>query len=143
MKSESSRGHLEILIVEDSLTQAAHLKSMLEEHDFKVIVTSNGREALDALRQHKPTLVISDIAMPEMDGYELCRRIRADEQLAELPVILLTALSEPEDVFKGLECGSDNFIPKPCEPGQLLARIHYLLANVQLRHSEKVQASME
>ena len=143
MKAEPSRGRLEILIVEDSRTQAEQLKYMLEEHDFHVVTARNGREALDALRQRKPTLVITDITMPEIDGYELCRLIRTDEQLAELPVILLTALSHPEDVFKGLECGADNFITKPYEQNNLLARIHYLLANVHLRHREKVQSSME
>jgi len=143
MKAEPSRSRLEILIVEDSRTQAEQLKYMLEEHDFHVVTARNGREALDALRQRKPTLVITDITMPEIDGYELCRLIRTDEQLAELPVILLTALSHPEDVFKGLECGADNFITKPYEQNNLLARIHYLLANVHLRHREKVQSSME
>src|SRR6266478_2074464 len=143
MKPEPSRRHLEILIVEDSRTQAEQLKYMLEEHDFHVITTRNGREALDTLRQRKPTLVITDITMPEIDGYELCRRIRAEEQLAELPVILLTALSDPQDVFKGLECGADNFITKPYEENNLLARIHYLLANVHLRQRAKVQSSMD
>jgi len=143
MKAEPSRGHLEILIVEDSRTQAEKLKYMLEEHDFHVVVAHNGQEALETLRRRKPTLVISDITMPEMDGYELCRRIRADDQMAELPVILLTGLSDPEDVFKGLECGADNFITKPYEQNNLLARIHYLLANIHLRHREKSQSSME
>jgi len=81
--------------------------------------------------------------MPEMDGYELCRRIRADEKLADVPVILLTSLSDPEDVFKGLECGADNFITKPYEENNLMARIHHLLANIHLRSHEKVQMSME
>src|ERR1044071_1216236 len=143
MKQESSRAHIEILIVEDSLTQAAHLKVILEEHDFRVITAGNGQEALAILNDQKPTLVITDIAMPGMDGYELCRRIRADERFSDLPVILLTALSDPEDVFKGLACGADNFITKPYEQNYLLGRIHYLLANVHLRQGEKAQSSME
>jgi len=143
MKPESSRACIEILVVEDSLTQAAHLKSILEEHDFEVVSASNGLEALEILRERKPTLVITDIAMPGMDGYELCRRIRAEERLSDLPVILLTALSDPEDVFKGLSCGADNFITKPYEQNYLLGRIHYLLANVHLRQGEKAQSSME
>jgi signal transduction histidine kinase len=137
------RSPLEILIAEDSPTQAEQLKYMLEEHDFRVVVTRNGREALEAMRARKPTLVITDINMPEIDGYELSRRIRADERLADMPVILLTSLANPEDVFKGLECGADNFITKPYEKNNLLARIHYLLANVHLRTREKMQISME
>ncbi len=143
MNTESKRGHLEILIVEDSRTQAEQLKYILEEHDFQVVATRNGREALEALRQRKATLVITDVTMPEMDGYELCRRIRADQHLADLPVILLTSLSDPEDVFKGLECGADNFITKPYEPNYLLARIHYLLGNAHLRTRDKMQISTE
>src|SRR5882724_6612857 len=141
--ANSPRGQLEVVIAEDSPTQAAHLKLILEGQGFRVVVTRNGKEALEALRQHKPTLVITDIVMPEMDGYELCRHIRADERIADLPVILLTGLSDPEDVFKGLECGADNFIPKPYDPENLVARIDYLLANAHLGIREKVQTSME
>jgi len=138
-----SRDRLEVLIAEDSLTQAAHLKNLLEEQGFRVVSTRNGREAFEALRRRRPTLVITDIVMPEMDGYELCRQIRADPQLSDLPLILLTGLSDPEDVFKGLECGADNFIPKPYDPENLVARIDYLLANLHLGSREKVQTSME
>src|SRR5207247_7041135 len=89
--------------------------------------------ALVALATHRPTLVITDINMPEMDGYELCRRIKDDPQLKELPVILLTSLSDPEDILKGLECGADNFIVKPYDEEFLLSRIQHVLANVALR----------
>jgi signal transduction histidine kinase len=134
---------LEILIVEDSPTQAERLKYILEKHNFRVTATRNGREALEAMRAHKPTLLITDINMPEMGGYDLCRGIRADASLADTPVILLTSLSDPEDVFKGLECGADNFITKPYEENNLMARIHHLLGNIHLRTSEKMQISME
>jgi len=134
---------MEILIAEDSPTQAEQLKYILEEHDFRVVLAGNGREALDIMRANKPTMVITDVTMPEMDGYEFCRRIRLDKRLADVPVILLTALSDPEDVFKGLECGADNFITKPYEAENLLARIHYLLANLHLRRTEQMQISME
>src|SRR5690349_5745616 len=101
MNSHSPHPPLEILIAEDSPTQASHLKRILEARDFRVVLTHDGKEALAALRRIKPTLVITDIRMPQMDGYELCRRIRADEAMADLPIILLTELSDPEDVFKG------------------------------------------
>src|ERR1035441_809013 len=143
MNTPPIRNPVEILIVEDSPTQAEKLKYILEENDFRVVTVCNGQQALEAMRARKPTLVITDINMPEMNGYELCRRIRADEQLGEVPVILLTALSDPEDVFKGLECGADNFITKPYDENNLLARIQYLLANAHLRKREKAQISME
>jgi two-component system, sensor histidine kinase and response regulator len=134
---------VEILVVEDSPTQAEHLKYILEDHNFLVSAARNGREAFELMRKHRPTLVITDVTMPEMDGYELCRRIRADDKLNDLPVILLTSLSDTEDVFRGLECGADNFITKPTEQNYLLARIRYLLANIHLRKQERVQTSME
>jgi two-component system sensor histidine kinase/response regulator len=143
MNTPPNRNPAEILIAEDSPTQTEKLKYILEENDFRVVTACNGVKALEAMRTRKPTLVITDINMPEMDGYELCRRIRADEQLGDLPVILLTSLSDPEDVFKGLECGADNFITKPYDENNLLARIQYLLANVHLRKREKAQTSME
>lgn len=130
-------------MVEDSRTQAAHLKYILESQNFSVSAARNGREALELMRKHRPTLVITDVNMPEMGGYELCRRIRADDKLNGLLVILLTSLCDTKDVFKGLECGADNFITKPYEQHYLLARIRYLLANVHLRQQERVQTSME
>ncbi len=143
MKNEPIRERCHILIVEDSPTQAEQLAYILEEHAFGVVIARNGREALDTILNCKPTLVITDIAMPEMDGYELCHRIRLDERIADVPVILLTSLSDSEDVFKGLECGADNFITKPYEREYLLARVYNLLANVHLRTREKMQTSME
>lgn len=134
---------VEILVVEDSLTQAELLKHMLEQHDYSVSVAYNGREALALLNKSKPTIVISDIVMPEMDGYQLCKHIKTDEKLKDIPVILLTALSDPGDVLKGLECGADNFITKPYDEKYLVSRIRYILVNRQLRESEKVQVGVE
>jgi signal transduction histidine kinase len=142
-ETEPIRERCQILIAEDSPTQAELLKYILEEHDFGVVVARNGREAFDSILNFKPTLVITDIAMPEMDGYELCHRIRLDERIADVPVILLTSFSDPEDVFKGLECGADNFITKPYERDYLLARIYNLLDNVPLGNREKMQTSTE
>jgi len=65
------------------------------------------------MRQHKPTVIISDIVIPKIDGYELCKQVKIDEKLKDIPVILLAALSNPVDVIRGLECGADNFINKP------------------------------
>ncbi len=134
---------VKILIAEDSPTQATRLRYMLEDQGYKVITTRNGREALKTLATDHPTVVITDINMPEMDGYELCRRIRSAPEFSHVPVILLTSLSDPEDVFRGLECGADNFVTKPYEETHLLARIDYLLANQHMREQEKARVSIE
>ena len=134
-KSEESSmdNGIEILIVEDSRTQAIQLQHMLEQHQFQVSWASNGKDALEAIRGHRPTIVISDIVMPEMDGYQLCRQIREDPQLKDLPVILMTTLTKPREVIKALESKADNFITKPCQEEFLLSRIEYILANQELR----------
>jgi DNA-binding response OmpR family regulator len=134
---------IEILIVEDSLVQAAYLQDMLEQHSYHVSVAHNGKEALASIEKHKPSIVISDIIMPEMDGYELCRRIRADEDLKDIPVILLTQLSDPKDVITGLECGADNFVTKPYSEGFLLSRIQYVLMNQELRKGIVTEEAIE
>ncbi len=134
---------VEILIVEDSPTQAVRLQSFLEEKGWEVSVAADGQAALERIAAHRPTLVISDIVMPEMDGYELCRRIKADEKTADLPVILVTQLSEPEDILKGLECGADNFITKPYDESFLFSRIQYTLINHKLRKDARTDMSLE
>ena len=95
-----------ILIVEDSLTQAVQLQFLLEKNGFKVTCAHNGRQGLENARKEKPAVIISDIVMPEMDGYELCSNIKADDTLKDVPVILLTSLSNPEEVINALACSS-------------------------------------
>src|SRR5690349_20521438 len=104
---------ISILIVEDSATQAVQLRYHLESQGYSVVVARNGREALALASEKPPSIVISDVVMPEMDGYTLCRNIKAKPALTNIPVILLTSLSSPHDVLHGLECGADNFIRKP------------------------------
>jgi len=139
VRKEFKTPKVEILIVEDSPTQSEQLRYILEQNGYRVSVAGHGREALARMHQYKPTLVISDVVMPEMDGYELCRQIRADENLKDVPVILLTALSDPTDVLRALECGASNFITKPYDEKYLLSRIHYILTNMELRKGAVVQ----
>ena len=132
-----------ILIVEDSPTQAERLKYILRQQRYRFLVARNGREALASIRECLPALVISDIVMPEMDGYQLCSHLKKDEQLKSIPVILLTSLTDPVDVIKGLECGADNFIFKPYDDQSLLARIAYMVANGHLRENKSTQTGVE
>ena len=134
---------VKILIAEDSRTQAEQLRFLLEQHGYQVTVTADGKQALKAAMAEKPALVISDIVMPEMDGYELCKAIKSDEILKDIPVILVTALSDTHDVIRGLECGADNFIRKPYNGEYLVSRIHYLLTNLELRKVQKMQLGVE
>jgi diguanylate cyclase (GGDEF)-like protein len=131
---EKHRG-TSVLIVEDSATQADQLRYFLEKHGFTVTVASNGREALSSLQHHLPTVVISDIVMPHVNGYELCTAIRSDPRTAHLPVVLLTALSSPRDILLALECKADHFITKPYSEVYLLSRMESILEMIHLRQN--------
>lgn len=141
--SSGKRKKINILVVEDSPTQAEHLKFILEKAWYKVSIASNGKEALSLLETTLPNLVISDIVMPEMDGYELCRTIKQDERFKQIPVILVTVLFDPQDVIRGLECGANNFIPKPYDEKYLLSRIEVVLASSYAGDTEKVQIGID
>ena len=125
----------EILIVEDSPTQAERLRRLIQSKDYRVRVAANGRLALALMAKHPPHLVLSDIIMPEMNGYELCRAIKSDDKLSMIPVILVTALNDVKDIIRGIECGADNFIRKPYSEEYLLSRISHMLVNTKLRES--------
>ncbi|MDE2155241.1 MAG: EAL domain-containing protein [Xanthomonadaceae bacterium] len=144
MKSgRNSSGRVEILVAEDSPTQAEKLQYLLEEHGYAVVAAPDGKQALAAARRHKPALIVSDVLMPEMDGFALCGEIKRDGKLRDVPVILLTTLSDVRDIMRGLECGADNFIRKPYEDRYLLARVDYLLMNSELRKNQKMQLGVE
>ena len=144
MKPKKSKHNgIEILIAEDSSTQAMELEALLQGHGYAVAVAPDGRQALAAARRRKPTLIISDVLMPELDGYGLCKAIKSDEKLRDIPVMLVTALSDAQDVIRGLECGADNFIRKPYDERYLLSHIEYLLMNLELRRNQKMQLGLE
>nr|WP_315253566.1 response regulator [uncultured Duganella sp.] len=130
---------VEILIVEDSPTQAERLRRLIQSMRYNARVAPNGRLALEAIRERKPHLVLSDIVMPEMDGYTLCRAIKADPELRDVPVILVTSLMDPKDIIRGIECGADNFIRKPYAEDYLLNRIGHMLMNQKLRKNQNME----
>ncbi|HZY24919.1 MAG TPA: response regulator [Bacteroidales bacterium] len=126
-RNRSSDNITDILVVEDSATQAARIKFLLESYNYKVEISENGQKALEWLSKHTPSLVISDIVMPEMNGFELCNKIKSDERTENTPVILLTSLSDPEEVIEGLSCGADSFITKPFNKDYLISNIEKLI----------------
>ena len=120
----------EILVVEDSPTQAAAAAVPAASRPATRSAppaTASPRSSSRA--SSRPALVVTDVVMPRMDGYALCRAIKADPKLQRLPVILLTSLSSPQDVIEGLACGADNFVRKPYEGASLLARVERCLAD--------------
>ncbi|GAG76888.1 unnamed protein product, partial [marine sediment metagenome] len=110
---------------------------LLELNNYKVIAARNGVEALKFLTDHKPTMIITDIIMPEMDGFELCRRIRSEKLLKDIPVILLTAFPDHAAILKSLESGADNFVTKPYTDDFLLSQVGYILKNLEIRRNNQ------
>jgi signal transduction histidine kinase len=134
---------VDILIAEDSLIQAVQLKYLLEKHNYKAIVAENGLQALELLERYEPKVIISDICMPVMDGYELCRKVKAQKRNENIPVILLTSLANPEDVIEGLDCGADNFITKPYSEDYLVSHIEQIIQNRKVHLTDRVSFGIE
>jgi DNA-binding response OmpR family regulator len=133
----------DILIVEDSPTQAAQIKYLLEDNHFDVVVAYNGQEALEWLLNNKVSLIISDIVMPGMNGFELCEKIKSDVLTKDLPVILLTSLSDLEEVIEGLSSGADSFITKPYDKNFLLSNIEKILLEKSVPDSNAGKSGVE
>jgi signal transduction histidine kinase len=139
----TAQSECEVLIAEDSATQAQRLAHILRTNGYRVTAAPNGRVALEMAMRQRPDLIISDVVMPEMTGYELCRAVKTSATLADVPVILVTTLSDPQDVIRGLECRADNFILKPYDADHLLHRVQFVLVNSQMRQSEQPGMGLE
>lgn len=127
--NRAPRAHVSsVLIVEDSATQAAALEHLLASEGFEVRVARSAELALAHLARERSDLVLSDVVMPGMDGYELCRRIKATAASAETPVVLLTSLNDPLAIVRGLASGADHYVTKPYQPEWLLTRLRAVLA---------------
>jgi PAS domain S-box-containing protein len=134
---------IEILIAEDSPTQAEQLKHYLSARGYSVSLAVDGKQALAAALANKPAMLITDVVMPEMDGYTLCSKVKSSKTLQDVPVVLLTSLSRPQDILKGLECGADSFIRKPYDDKYLVSRVEYILANQELRKTDRLKAGVQ
>ena len=119
---------LHILIVEDSRLQAKRLMKFLKDQGYEVAHAGDGQRGLEAARSRNPDLIITDVIMPVMDGFEMCRSIRENTDLYLTPIVMVTSLSNPEDVLRGLEAGADCYITKPYEGKIMLSRIRSVLA---------------
>lgn len=122
-----------ILVAEDSRTQAMRVQILLEGEGYEVTVAADGREGLRCVQAAPPDLIISDIVMPEMDGYAFCQAVKSDETRRRIPFVLLTGQNTAEDILRGLEYGADNFIPKPFEDDYLLERVRRIFEHLDLR----------
>lgn len=116
-----------IVLAEDEPQIARLIEFKLKKEGYDVTWKENGEEALKAIKADKPDLILLDIMMPVMDGYEVLRRLKEDENLTDIPVIMLTARSQEKDVVKGIDLGAEDYITKPFHPAELLARVKRIL----------------
>ncbi|MEM9878660.1 MAG: response regulator, partial [Pseudomonadota bacterium] len=116
-----------ILIVDDVMPNRKLLQVKLEREYFDVLTASSGAEALDIVKREQPDLILLDVMMPDMDGFEVCRQLKKDPATAFLPVVLVTGLDHPEDRVAGLQAGADDFLTKPLDDTSLYARVRSLV----------------
>jgi adenylate cyclase len=116
-----------ILIVEDNPESLDILRARLTAHNYEVITAPDGEAGLTMAREKQPDLILLDIMMPKMDGIEVCRRIKGDPSLPFMPIIMVTAKADSEDVVAGLEAGGDEYLTKPVDHAALVARVKSML----------------
>lgn len=129
-----------VLVVDDNPANVKLLEDLLSFQGYEVETAGNGGEALASVRADPPDLVLLDVVMPGLSGYDVCRAMRADARLTMLPVVMITALGEREERVKGIEAGADDFLSKPVNPPELLARVKSLLRIRRLHETVQRQA---
>ena len=128
-----------ILLVDDDPLITKPIARSLQQHGYQVLVANNGRKGLTIALEQQPDLVVLDIMMPEMDGWAVCKELRAQ---SGVPILMLTALEDEVDRILGLELGADDFLTKPISARELLARIRAMLRRVELDKAEPVVATL-
>src|SRR3954469_16115332 len=129
--SESFLPESTVLIVDDNPQNVELLQAFLEALPVKIVTASDGIEALDKVAEHKPDLILLDIMMPQMSGFQVCRRLKGDAKTRDIQVLMVTALNELGDIEQANECGTDDFVSKPVNKIELLTRVKSLL---RVRH---------
>ncbi len=132
-----------ILAVEDSPTQLQEIKYYLQKEGYSVVGAKDGQEALEQIKKSLPTIIISDIVMPNIDGYGLCKAVKENPDTSSIPFVLLTSLTDPKDIIKSIEAGANKFLTKPFEPDMLNNVILELLLNYEKRRNTKIDAGIK
>jgi two-component system alkaline phosphatase synthesis response regulator PhoP len=122
-----------ILIVDDERDLLNLITMHLTMAGYEALQASNGRTALEVIKRDHPSLVILDLMLPELDGWEVCKRLREDRQ--DIPVIILTACTETEDKLRGFDVGADDYVTKPFSPRELIARVKRVLSRIEIKPS--------
>ncbi|WP_100637102.1 response regulator [Marinomonas polaris] len=130
-----------VLVVDDSPDALSLIHDTLETANMDVLVALEGKQALTIARRIRPDIILLDAIMPNMDGFETCRALKADQSLASIPVIFMTGLSDTDDIVRGLEAGGVDYLTKPIQPNELIARMRVHLSNARL--SNNAQSALD
>ena len=130
-KDQRNTEEANILVVDDNEQNLELLQAYLEDIQCQTIPARDGIEALEIIKKSKPDLVLLDVMMPKMSGFEVCRRIKNNPETADLPVIMVTALNELRDIERAIESGTDDFLSKPVNKLELITRVKTML---KLKH---------
>jgi two-component system, cell cycle response regulator len=130
-----------ILVVDDIPANVKLLEARLLAEYFEVLTASNGRDALEICEAGRADVVLLDVMMPDMDGFEVCRRLKTDSATAHIPVVMVTALDQAADRVRGLEVGADDFLTKPANDLQLMTRVKSLVRLKMLTDELRMRAS--
>jgi len=117
------KSELKVLVVDDNDSNIATLKGLLKYEGYTILTATNGAMALELAESALPDLILLDVKMPIMDGFEVCRRLKSSKETFQIPVIFLTVLSQSSEIVKGLEMGAADYVSKPFKPAELLARV--------------------
>jgi two-component system alkaline phosphatase synthesis response regulator PhoP len=129
-----------VLVVDDNLQNLELLQAYLEDMDCETVPARDGLEALEIVGRGAPDLVLLDVMMPKMSGFEVCKRIKNDPKLSDIPIIMVTALNEFGDIERGIDSGTDDFISKPVNKLELVTRVKTML---KLKHlSDKLERTL-
>ena len=129
-----------ILVVDDNRENLELLEAYLEDIECRTIPAYDGPEALDIVKSDKPDLILLDIMMPKMSGFQVCRKVKNDPATAHIPIIMVTALNEYGDMQRGVDCGTDDFVSKPVNKIELLTRVKTML---KLKHiTDKLERTL-
>jgi len=129
-----------ILIVDDNETNRDILVTRLSSHGYETLQAADGEEALASASQHRPDLMLLDVEMPKLDGFEVCRRLKKDPAMPFMPIILCTARAASQDVVTGLDAGADEYLTKPIDQAALVARVRSMLRIKELHDQVQAQA---
>ncbi len=147
MEMEINRSEYKILIVDDVMSNVLLLKVLLTNEKFNTVTANNGQQALEQVKKENPDLILLDVMMPDMSGFEVAQRLKADDATNEIPIIFLTALNSTADIVKGFKVGGNDFISKPFNKDELIIRVSHQISLVAakriiLRQTEELRRTI-